>query len=146
MSPIVTAIVVNIVPLLPVVLTGIAAAVPVLVGLWLKSVKDERDREAIRRTVKGAYVVIAAIAAKTATPLDDLVAEILRRAEEELGRPLKHAEATRAKNMTLALQASPAWPDAADTSPDLVGRALAAPPNLVGRVVASGPQARPRHQ
>jgi hypothetical protein len=128
MSPIVTAIVVNIVPLLPVILTGIAAAVPVLVGLWLKSVRDERDREAIRRSVKGAYTILAAIAPKTATPLDDMLADILRRVEEELGRPLKAAEATRAKNMSLALQASPAWPDAVDTSPDLVGRALAAPP------------------
>jgi hypothetical protein len=108
------------------VLSLAGLGVPFVVERFIRTVKSERDLHRIRASVKGLYLVRAAVADKTSTTLDDKVLEILRRLEEELGRPLKPAEQARARNMVLAMQADPSEPNIAPDSSTLA-RALHLP-------------------
>jgi hypothetical protein len=110
------------------VLIGLVGTVIVAIVLPLTFAKLSRPtQDKILAATKGLYYVVAEVSKHTATPLDDALALLLQKVEEEMGRELKPEEALRVKNIALAMHADPAHPNLGSPSPAELIRAINIP-------------------
>lgn len=68
------------------------------------------DRELIKGATKGAYLVFSRLSSSTENKWDDLVAFVLGRVGEELGRALDEQEQETVKSHVVSLIADPRYP------------------------------------
>lgn len=95
---------------LPLIFAALGGLVAVLIPLLFKALaRPQQDQ--LLGAVKGAYVVLAAVAPSTSYSWDDAVAALLKKVEIEMGRNLKPKEVARVKGIALALLADPSKPD-----------------------------------
>jgi hypothetical protein len=112
-------------PMLMAALAGLAAGIPVAIAVArvfgpllrgvLTAYVSEQNRRALHGAAKGAYFVVAEIAAKTpGRDIADSIAELLlivsHEIEATLGRPPTPAELERAAHIATSMHADPSIP------------------------------------
>lgn len=94
----------------PIAITIAGVAAPMIMRSYLRTVKDEKRKSEIRRAVRGTYYVVAAIAKKTPTTLDDNLSSLLRAVVDEVG-PMSPHEVDLARRVGVSMHTNPAFPD-----------------------------------
>lgn len=95
----------------PVALAAILTPIAVGIVALLFPRLSRAQQDQLLGATKGAYNVVAAVAASTPWPIDDALASILRQVEQEMGRQLKPKERQRVEGIALGLLADPSRPD-----------------------------------
>lgn len=116
--------------LIPLIIGAVIASavtfLPQFLRPWVRQL-DPAQRAALAAITKGAYTVLAAIAMRTPTTLDNDLAKLLLLVSDELGRPLTLAEAEQVRRVGVAMHADPRRPTLSPPAGGDIASALATP-------------------
>lgn len=116
--------------LIPLIIGAVVASavtfLPQFLRPWARQL-DPAQRAALAAITKGAYTVLAAIAMRTPTTLDNDLAKLLLLVSDELGRPLTLAEAEQVRRVGVAMHADPRRPTLSPPKSGDIAGSLAVP-------------------
>jgi hypothetical protein len=104
--PVVLAAIAALATILPALIVALGVVLPIL-RPWLKANVSAANLDRLRRATKGAFVIVADIAKRTPTTLDDSLADVLRLVERELGVVLDEQQRRQVRAIALAMHADP---------------------------------------